>query len=251
MWYRKAMDLNQLNLQFPEEREQVIEKVEDENIEKSVGGLFDKMKAGEEYTSPSGAIKVNPRIEIPPIRNEDIDGSFSGITVDYGQMKYEISGATNYIQSFINLTKTLERYIPSDTRFVAEMENFKSFFESLDNFLGEEIQKEQAKLPQMKQYFPGNTPEEQKEIQRHNREVIEFFNTYDSPVLHEEISHEVNDKFARMTKLINEMAPKIMSRDGKTEWLNLMAKHGIGANFLPANLRSQYLKIMQDIYSGY
>jgi hypothetical protein len=132
-----------------------------------------------------------------------------------------------------------------------DYEEFLGFFESLDNFLGEEIQKEQAKLPQMKQYFPGNTPEEQKEIQRHNREVIEFFNTYDSPVLDEEISHEVNDKFARMTKLINEMAPKIMSRDGKTEWLNLMAKHGIGANFLPANLRSQYLKIMQDIYSGY
>jgi hypothetical protein len=42
-----------------------------------------------------------------------------------------------------------------------------------------------------------------------------------------------------------------MSRDGKTEWLNLMAKHGIGANFLPNNLRSQYLKIMKSRYGGY
>ena len=100
--------------------------MEEEKGLEDVENLFQKVRSGEEYTSPSGAIRVNPRIEIPPIRNEDIDGSFSGITVDYGQMKYEISGATNYIQSFINLTKTLERYIPSDTRFVAEMEKLTS-----------------------------------------------------------------------------------------------------------------------------
>ena len=103
----------------------------------------------------------------------------------------------------------------------------------------------------MKQYIATQTPEEQDEIRKHNSAVIKFFDTYEPPYLDEEISHEVNDKFARVTKLINEVAPKIMNRDGKAEWLNTMAKHEIGANFLPNNLRSQYLKIMKARYGGY
>lgn len=251
MWYRKAMDLNDLNRQFPAEREQVIDFIEEEKGLQDVENLFEKVRSGEEYTSPSGAIRVNPKIEIPPIRNEDIDGTFKGIIVDCEEMHSNISGTANSIQSFIDLSKTLERYMPADSKFIPELESIKSYFESLDKYLGDIIQKEQAKLPKMKQYIATQTPEEQDEIRRHNSEVISFFNTYDSPVLDEQISHVVNDKFARMTKLINEMAPKIMSRDGKTEWLNLMAKHGIGANFLPTNLRSQYLKIMKSRYGGY
>ena len=77
MWYRKAMDLNDLNREFPEEREQVIDFMEEEKGKEDVENLFQKVRSGEEYTSPSGAIRVNPRIEIPPIRNQDIDGTFN------------------------------------------------------------------------------------------------------------------------------------------------------------------------------
>ena len=62
MWYRKAMDLNDLNRQFPAEREQVIDFIEEEKGLQDVENLFEKVRSGEEYTSPSGAIRVNPKI---------------------------------------------------------------------------------------------------------------------------------------------------------------------------------------------
>jgi uncharacterized protein (UPF0210 family) len=251
MWYRKAMDLNDLNREFPEEREQVIDFMEEEKGKEDVENLFQKVRSGEEYTSPSGAIRVNPRIEIPPMRNQDIDGTFNLITYDFQEMHQNVSDMPHKIQMFIDLSKTLERYIPADSNFIPEMESIKSYFESLSNYLWDVIKKEEAKLPKMKQYVATQTPEEQDEIRKHNSAVIKFFDAYESPYLDEEISHVVNDKFARVTKLINEVAPKIMNRDGKTEWLNTMAKHEIGANFLPNNLRSQYLKIMKARYGGY
>ena len=69
MWYKKAMDLNDLNRQFPAEREQVIDFVEEEKGLQDVENWFEKVRSGEEYTSNSGAIRVNPKIEIPKIRN--------------------------------------------------------------------------------------------------------------------------------------------------------------------------------------
>ncbi len=58
MWYKKAMDLNDLNREFALEREDVIDAVEEENTKQNVEDLFEKVRSGEEYTSPSGAIKV-------------------------------------------------------------------------------------------------------------------------------------------------------------------------------------------------
>jgi hypothetical protein len=251
MWYKKAMDLNDLNREFALERENVIDAVEEENTKQDVEDLFEKVRSGEQYTSPSGAIKVNHPVEIPPMRNQDIDGSFNSNTSDYDEMHQIISGAANDVQSFIDLSKTLERYIPVDSAFTTEMESIKSFFDNLEKYVSDILKREERNNPKMKQYVSTQTPEEQEEIRRHNSEVISFFNTYEPPRLDENVSNEVNRNFIRMTKLINEMAPKIMSRDGKTEWLNLMAKKGTGANFLPNNLRAQYLKIMQSRYGGY
>ena len=78
------------------------------------------------------------------------------------------------IQMFIDLSKTLERYIPADSNFIPEMESIKSYFESLSNYLWDVIKKEEAKLPKMKQYVATQTPEEQDEIRKHNSAVIKF-----------------------------------------------------------------------------
>jgi len=51
MWYRKAMDLNDLNKDFALERENVIDAVEEENTKQNVEDLFSKVRAGEQYTS--------------------------------------------------------------------------------------------------------------------------------------------------------------------------------------------------------
>jgi len=42
MWYRKAMDLNDLNREFPEEREQVIDFMEEEKGKEDVENLSKK-----------------------------------------------------------------------------------------------------------------------------------------------------------------------------------------------------------------
>lgn len=251
MWYKKAMDLNDLNKDFALERENVIDAVEEENTKQDVEDLFEKVRSGQEYTSQSGAIIVNHPVEIPPMRNEDIDGTFNSNTSDYDDMHQIISGTANDVQCFIDLSRTLERYIPADTTFAREMESIKSFFDSLEKYVSDILKREEKNNPKMKPYAATQTPEEQEEIRRHNSEVISFLFFYKPPRLDENVNNEVNRNFIRMTKLINEMAPKIMSKDGKTEWLNLMAKKGTGANFLPNNLRAQYLKIMQSRYGGY
>ncbi len=58
MWYRKALDLNELNKEYSEEHNKAINKYEDilENI--TIEDIFRAMDAGEEWSSDSGAIKI-------------------------------------------------------------------------------------------------------------------------------------------------------------------------------------------------
>jgi hypothetical protein len=44
MWYKKAMDLNDLNREFPAEREQVIDFIEEEKGLQDVENLFEKVR---------------------------------------------------------------------------------------------------------------------------------------------------------------------------------------------------------------
>lgn len=252
MWYRKAYDLNDLNREFPSEQNQVIDFMEEEKGKEDVENLFQKVRSGEEYISPSGAIRVNPRIETElNEENKDQNAITRLTTTDYEEMHGIVSDQDNVIQRFIDLSKTLDRYIPANSDFTKEMESLKSYFVNLRDALYDVIRKEQAKFPKMRQHSATHTPEEQEEVYAHNAEVRNFFATYEPPQLDEQISHQVNSKLDRMIYLINQVAPKIMSKDGKTEWLNLMVKLGVDNNYLPDNLKSQYNKIYKQTYRGY
>lgn len=252
MWYRKAYDLNDLNREFPSEQNQVIDFMEEEKGKEDVENLFQKVRSGEEYISPSGAIRVNPRIETElNEENKDQNAITRLTTTDYEEMHGIVSDQDNVIQRFIDLSKTLDRYIPANSDFTKEMESLKSYFVNLRDALYDVIRKEQAKFPKMRQHSATHTSEEQEEVYAHNAEVRNFFATYEPPQLDEQISHQVNSKLDRMIYLINQVAPKIMSKDGKTEWLNLMVKLGVDNNYLPDNLKSQYNKIYKQTYRGY
>jgi hypothetical protein len=54
MWYRKAMDLSDLNREFAIEKENAVEDYDEQAMKEGVEDLFAKVRAGEEYTSPSG-----------------------------------------------------------------------------------------------------------------------------------------------------------------------------------------------------
>lgn len=249
MWYRKAYDLRELALQNPKLKSDVAGEFDDQMSQEAAESLLERLETGEEYTSPSGAIRVNPRIEYQS--NEERNTPARLTTTDYEEMHGIVSDQDNVIQRFIDLSKTLDRYIPANSDFTKEMESLKAYFVNLRDALFEVISKEQAKFPKMRQHSAFHTPDEQEEVYAHNADVRNFFATYEPPQLDEQISHQVNAKLDRMIYLISQVAPKIMSKDGKTEWLNLMVKLGVDNNFLPDNLKSQYNKIYKQIYRGY
>ena len=252
MWYRKAYDLRELALQNPKLKSDVAGEFDNQVSQEAADDLLTKLESGEEYTSPSGAIRVNPRIETQSNEENNDQNAITRLTTtDYEEMHGIVSDQDTVIQRFIDLSKTLDRYIPANSDFTKEMESLKSYFVNLRDALYDVIRKEQAKFPKMRQHSATHTSEEQEEVYAHNAEVRNFFATYEPPQLDEQISHQVNAKLDRMIYLINQVAPKIMSKDGKTEWLNLMVKLGVDNNYLPDNLKSQYNKIYKQTYRGY
>lgn len=244
MWYRKAMDLNDLNEKFSNERNLAISDYEMAKTDESVNQLLDNLTSGNSYTSESGAIRVNPTIDTPPIRDKDLDATFSIMTDDIEEMHGLVAGESNNAEYFINLAKTLEKYIPYDQTFSTEMGRIRDFFLNLENKLDILIKDEHSKFPKMKPYI-YNTEEEAEEIQDHNNSVRSFFRNYEAPRLNPEVSDIVNQNFIKYTKLINDMVPKFMNVDAKQEWLNSMLRKGVAGNFLRDDLRSEYLEIMK------
>lgn len=244
MWFKKALDLNDLNKEFSDERDEAISDYEVAKTDENVNELLDNLMSGNSMTSESGAIRVNPTIEIPPIRNKDLDATFSVNTDDVEEMHGLVAGESKNAEFFINLAKTLEKYIPYDETFSTEMGRVRDFFLGLENKLHMMIQEEHGKFPKMKPYV-YNTEEEAEAIHDHNNNVRSFFRNYDAPRLDPEVGNVVNEYFIRYTKLINEMVPKFMNVDAKREWLNGMSRKGVAANFLREDLRSEYLKIMK------
>jgi hypothetical protein len=244
MWFKKALDLNDLNKEFSEERDEAISDYEVAKTDENVNDLIDNMLSGNSWTSESGAIKVNPSIEMPPIRNEDLDATFKVNTVDLEEIHGLVAGESNKAQYFIDLAKTLEKYIPYDETFATEMGRIRDFFLGLENKLHMKIQEEHSSFPKMMPYN-YSTEEEAEKIQDHNNSVRAFFRDYEAPRLSEEVGNLVSEYFVRYTKLVNDMVSKIMDQDAKLEWLHGMANKGVAANFLGDDLRSQYLKVMR------
>ena len=114
MWFKKALDLNDLNKEFSDERDEAISDYEVAKTDENVNELLDNLMSGNSMTSESGAIRVNPTIEIPPIRNKDLDATFSVNTDDVEEMHGLVAGESKNAEFFINLAKTLEKYIPYD-----------------------------------------------------------------------------------------------------------------------------------------
>ena len=128
MWYRKAMDLNDLNKDFALERENVIDAVEEENTKQNVEDLFSKVRAGEQYTSSSGAIKVMPPREEPPFTDEEVDGKFDSESTDAYDVYEGIKDFPSTVTTLKNTANTISRYIDSGV-----LQEFNRKIDSLKN----------------------------------------------------------------------------------------------------------------------
>lgn len=228
MWYKKALDLNELNREFKEEQETAIEDWDDAMAEEKSENIKNQIFTGESYTSPAGTIRVNP--DLPKDDNkytiDEIDSNFfsSNDRFDvYDRLKTKESS----INKFIDLAKTLNMYIfpSSDVQnFIENLMNVKNLFKFYSNKYRQIIDDVEKKW--------RNSNYEYDEIQYVQDDEIE----------------KLRNLEAAYTKLINDMYAKIKNTDAKQEWLYRMAIEGLGGNFLTSENKEAYLEVLNRIY---
>jgi len=244
MWYRKALDLKELNEQFPEERDQAIEAHEDALTEEQVQNILDKMNSGESWESDSGAIKVegSPRIE-PPFTDEEVDGRFDNETTDaydvYESLRNFVDGdaydsgkkerviLSGIINTFKNLANvTLSRYVDSGVS-----QEFTRKMDSLSPLLEKIVKSAEEKVKLIEKSF-------------NDTELSRKFSTEGFPRLTENEVELANRITLEITKAINEFYYYIRNDDAKQEWLQQMSKKGVAANFLRPQDKTRYKNTM-------
>ena len=231
MWYRKALDLKELNEQFPEERDQAIETHEDALTEEQVQNILDKMNSGESWQSDSGAIKVNggPRIE-PPFTDEEVDGRFDNETTDAYEVFESIKEFPTTISIIKNTANTLSMFIDSGI-----LQEFHRKIDSLSPLLEKIIQSAWDKVQLMEKSF--NDPILSSKFAREGYPRVSEAEV----ILANRITLEI-------TKAINDLYSSIRNEDAKQEWLNTMAKKGVAANFLSPKDKTRYKETMNRIW---
>ena len=231
MWYRKALDLSELNKQFPEERENVIDAVEEENLKQNVEDLMHKVRSGESWQSDSGAIKIEgePRIE-PPFTDEEVDGRFDNETTDAYEVFESIKEYPSTITTIKNTANTLSMFIDSGT-----LQEFHRKIDSLSPLLEKIIQSAWDKVQLMEKSFSDPILSSQ-------------FAREGYPRVSESEAILANRITLEITKAINDLYSSIRNDDAKQEWLNIMAKRGVAANFLNPKDKSRYKETMNRIW---
>ena len=230
MWYKKAMDLNDLNRDYALERENVIDAVEEENTKQNVEDLFEKVRSGEEYTSPSGAIRVmQPRVEAP-FEDEEVDGRFDNETTDAYEVYEGIKEYPSIISTLKNTANTISKYIDSGV-----LQEFHRKIDSLSPMLEKIVQSAWEKVQLMERSFS-------------EPDLARIYDKEGYPRVTEAEAIQANVLTLQITKAINELYSSIRNEDARQEWLNTMARKGVAANFLRPADKTRYKETMNDIW---
>jgi hypothetical protein len=230
MWYRKAMDLNDLNREFALEKENAVEDYDEQTMKEGVEDLFEKVRSGEEYTSPSGAIKVMQPREVAPFTDEEVDGRFDSETTDAYEVYEGIKEYPSIISAMKNTANTISRYIDSGV-----LQEFHRKIDSLSPMLEKIVQSAWEKVQLMEKSF--NDPE-----------LSRLYDKEGYPRVTEAEALQSNMLTLQITKAINELYSSIRNEDARQEWLNTMARKGVAANFLRPADKTRYKETMNDIW---
>jgi len=230
MWYKKAMDLNDLNREFALEKENAVDDYDEQSMTEGVEDLFSKVRAGEEYTSPSGAIKVMQPREEPPFTDEEVDGKFDSESTDAYDVYEGIKDFPSTITTLKNTANTISRYIDSGV-----LQDFNRKIDSLSPMLEKIVQSAFEKVQLIESSF-------------NNPELSRQFDKEGYPTLTEAEVMQSNMLTLQITKAINELYNSIRNEDARQEWLNAMARKGVAANFLRPADKTRYKETMNDVW---
>ena len=230
MWYRKAIDLNDLNREFAIEKENAVEDYDEQAMKEGVEDLFAKVRGGEEYTSPSGAIKVIPPREEPPFTDEEVDGRFDSESTDAYDVYEGIKEFPSTITALKNTAQIISRYIDSGV-----LQEFNRKIDSLSPMLEKIIQSAFEKVQSIESSF--NNPELSRQFDREGYPKLTEVEVMNSNIL-----------TLQITKAINELYNSIRNEDARQEWLNTMARKGVAANFLRPADKTRYKETMNNIW---
>ena len=195
-----------------------------------VEDLFGKVRAGEEYTSPSGAIKVMPPREEPPFTDEEVDGRFDSESTDAYNVYEGIKEFPSTITALKNTAQIISRYIDSGV-----LQEFNRKIDSLSPMLEKIIQSAFEKVQSIESSF--NNPELSRQFDREGYPKLTEAEVMNSNIL-----------TLQITKAINELYNSIRNEDARQEWLNTMARKGVAANFLRPADKTRYKETMNNIW---
>jgi hypothetical protein len=230
MWYRKAMDLNDLNREFALEKENAVDDYDEQAMKEGVEDLFEKVRSGEEYTSPSGAIKVMQPREVAPFTDEEVDGRFDSETTDAYEVYEGIKEYPSIISAMKNTANTISRYIDSGV-----LQEFHRKIDSLSPMLEKIVQSAWEKVQLIEKSL-------------NYQELSRLYDKEGYPRVTEAEALQSNMLTLQITKAINELYSSIRNEDARQEWLNTMARKGVAANFLRPADKTRYKETMNDIW---
>jgi len=245
MWYRKALDLNELNEKFKNEQLNVAGDYDVMKTIESVEDLMARVRGGETWQSDSGAINVEgePRVE-PTFSEAEMIGDFNNQSTDvydvyessrnfvdgdaYDPGKKErviMPGIVNTFKTLANVT--LSRYIDS-----GKLQEFTRKIDSLSPMLETIVKSTKEKIDLIEQSF--------------NDPMLRYKFRDGYPQVEKDDVDLANRLTFEITRLINELYGAIRSEDAKQEWLNTMARKGV-ADMLPHD-NEKYRETMNRIW---
>lgn len=244
MWYRKAMDLNDLNEKFKGEQLNVASDYDELETIESVEDLMARVRGGETWQSDSGAIKVEgePRVE-PSFSEKEMKGDFNNKSTDvynvYESLRNFVDGdaydsgkkerviLSGIINTFKNLANvTLSKYVDSGV-----LQEFTRKMDSLSPLLEKIVKSAEEKVKLIEKSF-------------NDTELSRKFNREGLPRLAESEVELANRITLEITKAINEFYYNIRNDDAQQEWLQQMSKKGVAANFLRPQDKTRYKNTM-------
>jgi hypothetical protein len=230
MWYRKALDLNELNKEYSEEHNKAINKYEDilENI--TIEDIFRAMDAGEEWSSDSGAIKVNQPQGQTELAVHEVDGDFNNQSTDVYDVYEGIRDFPSIITSLKNTAKTISVYVDSGV-----LQEFNRKLDSLSPILEKIIQSAFDKIQLIESSF-------------NNPELSRKFSNEGYPTVTQAEADSANSLTEQITRYINEFYNSIKNEDAKQEWLNVMARKGVAGNFLRDDVKAKYTETINNLW---
>ena len=214
MWYRKAIDLNELKKMYPEEAEEA-------SGEFAASDLIEKLNKGEEWTSPSGAIKVRKNPKFEKFTKEEINSYF------------------HFHDTITDFFESISGY-PRNIDLVIETMN------EINPPINDKIKKNAiAKLYALqKEWF--------KLIDKYEKPWEEEQNLnyqYEKKYVKPEDKQKAIEIIAEQTEVVSNVLLSIKDYDAQNELMRIMAKRGYKAMFITdKELKSRYLELLNETW---